>query len=443
MNIDSGFFSKLLHDKDFLLVKENKITEFFFQGLAKQAFRFISNHVENNGEVPTVRVFKAKFPTFSLEKYNGEVDTEEPLIYWCNMLRTRVTHNTLAEGIKKTVDLLEEFETENAYSEIKKTISIIESEVVETSSFDITKDTEKRIELYKERSKTKGLSGIPTGFNTLDFLLKGICKDTLTTLIAQTGVGKTWMEIIIGANCMLHDYKVLHLVTEMSNTAMQDRYDAVLFAKCYNGVDYVKLTRGILPLDKERQYFQFLSEDLPKMQSLIVDVATSVLGVSALIDKHKPDIVFIDSAYLMEDDKNAKDDWLRVANITRGLKKLAKRTGVPIFINTQADQNTSKKTGPKLSDIKYTQAIGQDSDNVLCIYRDEVMIQDNEMCLTVLKNREGLLGKIVLHWDFKTMNFSEIYSETNSDENKEESVPQNDEELTDSGVNIDISEVKL
>ena len=144
------------------------------------------------------------------------------------------------------------------------------------------------------------------------------------------------------------------------------------------------------------------------------------MGVAAEIEKHKPDIVLIDGVYLMEDDQGAKDDWLRVAHITRDLKKLAKRAKIPIFINTQADKNTSKKTGPELGSIMYTQAIGQDSDCILALYRDEVMMADREMCVKVLKQREGVTGKVTMNWDFSTMNFDEIYSDVKAEEDIDE-----------------------
>ena len=104
------------------------------------------------------------------------------------------------------------------------------------------------------------------------------------------------------------------------------------------------------------------------------------------------------------------------------MKKLAKRTKIPIFINTQADKNTSRKTGPELRSIMYSQSVGQDSDNVLALYRDEMMINDKEMGVKVLKQREGELGKLLLQWDFDTMTFSEIYAEQGSVEEAEEEV---------------------
>ena len=414
-NVERGLISKLLETKDILTVKDSQIKLSYFTGYDKSAFSFIQDTVLKTGEVPTVRAFQRKFPTYELEviEIGGEetVGTEENLKYWCEELRTKVKHNTLAEAVGRVANDLQSFRTEEAFSALKKEISFIENEVTETSDVDLTEDTESRVEAYLERKKNKGMRGIPTGFKHLDYILKGLENETLTTLIAQTGVGKTWFEILLGAYCQLNNYRVLQFVTEMSEEIMRDRYESILFSRCYGGINYNEFKSGTLSSKIEEQYFKFLREDLPHFEPLIIATATGVMGVSASIEKYDPDIVLIDSAYLMEDDQGAKDDWLRVAHITRDLKKLAKRSKKPIFINTQADKNTSKKTGPELGSIMYTQAIGQDSDNVLALFRDEVMFNDREMGIKVLKQREGTLGKVTLNWDFDTMNFDEIYLE--------------------------------
>lgn len=418
-DVEKGFISKLLQTKDIMSVKDYQIKPTYFTGEGRLAYQFIYDTVLSTGEVPSVRAFQRKFPRYELDyvRVEGEkvVGTEENLKFWCDELRLKVKHNTLADMVNKVAEQLQGFNTEEAYGLLKKQIAYIESEVVETSDVDLTKGTEDRKRAYLDRKNNKGMRGIPTGFKHLDYILKGLEKETLTTLIANTGVGKSWMEIIIGANCQLQNYRVLQFVTEMSEEIMRDRYEAVLFAKCYGAMNYNAFKSGALSLEDEKKYFEFLEEDLPHFEPLIIATATGVMGVSAAIDKYNPDIVLIDSAYLMEDDQGAKDDWLRVAHITRDLKKLAKRCKKPIFINTQADKNTSKKTGPELGSIMYTQAIGQDSDNVLALYRDEVMINDREMGLKVLKQREGTLGKMTLNWDFDCMNFSEIYMEQTED----------------------------
>ena len=440
-NVEVGLISKLLETKDILSVKDSQIKATYFSGENRRAFQFIYDSVLTDGEVPTVRAFERKFPSYNLESYTKDgvetVGTEESIKFWCNELRKKVKHNYLAETFENAVKQIEDFNTDEAYSLIKKSIAYIESEVEEQTSCDITKNTEDRIQAYLKKKETKGMLGIPYGIKHLDYITKGLKKETLTTLIANTGVGKTWFEILIGAYCQLQNCKVLQFVTEMSEDIMRDRYEAMLFSMMYGELNYNSFKSGSLSLEQEKKYFEFLENDLPECEPLIIATASGVMGVSAEIDKHKPDIVLIDGVYLMEDDQGAKDDWLRVAHITRDLKKLAKRCKIPIFINTQADKNTSKKTGPELGSIMYTQAIGQDSDDILALYRDEVMLSDREMCLKVLKQREGVTGKVMMNWNFDVMDFSEIYAETSDTDFEDES-----DSPADSGNTMNIDDVE-
>ena len=432
-SIEVGFISKLLETKDMTAVKDSQIKPFYFTGEHRKAYQFICDSFVADGEVPTVRAFERKFPQYTLETVEVEgvekVGTEESLKYWCNEIRKKVKHNSLAESLEEAVKLIEDFDTDGAYKLLKKEIAYVESEVEEQTNCDITKDTQDRKEAYLKKKETKGMLGIPYGIKYLDFITKGLKKETLTTCIANTGVGKTWFEVYIGAYCQLQNCTVLQFVTEMSEDIMRDRYEAMLFSMMYGDLNYNAFKSGTLSPEVEQQYFQFLEEDLPYCEPLIIATATGVMGISADIEKYKPDIVLIDGVYLMEDDQGAKDDWLRVAHITRDLKKLAKRCKIPIFINTQADKNTSKKTGPEIGSIMYTQAIGQDSDDILALYRDESMLSDREMCIKVLKQREGVTGKIMMNWNFDTMDFSEIYAETN------------DTNFTDDGQPVEVNNV--
>ena len=63
--------------------------------------------------------------------------------------------------------------------------------------------------------------------------------------------------------------------------------------------------------------------------------------------------------------------------------------------------------------------VNHNSDVVIAMYRDEVMINDHEMGISVLKNREGDSGKITYSWDFTCMDFSEIYSEMPTEDDGE------------------------
>lgn len=419
-SIEKCFISKLVETKDLKLLKDQQIKPFFLTGDNRRVFQYINDIFKETGEVPTPRVLKQKFPSYELELHNVDdrevVGTDETLLYWCKELRTKAKHNRMCDITEEVAEKLDSGNTEEAYTLMKQGVWKIEDEIVESSSVDITKDTEDRKQAYLERKKNKGMIGISTGIAHLDYILKGLIKETLTTVIAGTGVGKTWLLVLLGAYAQLNGYKVVCFITEMSTELMQDRFEAMLFGMMYGDFNYNLFKSGNLPTDTENLYFEFLEDDLPRLEPLIIETATGISSVVSVIEREKPDLVLVDGAYLMEDEQGAKDDWLRVTHITRDLKKTAKNWHLPIVINTQADKNTSKKTGPELGSIMYTQSIGQDSDNVLALFRDEIMINDREMGIKVLKQREGVLGKAVINWDFDHMNFKSIYSDKAEDD---------------------------
>ena len=434
-SIERGFISKLIESKDFKLLKDQQIQPFFLTGDNKRVFLYIQEQFKTTGEVPTPRVLKQKFPSYELETHEIDgstiVGTDETLLYWCKELRTKAKHNRLADITEDVAEKLDNGETEEAYSIMKKGVWKIEDEIVESSSVDITKNTEDRKQAYLERKKNKGMIGISTGIPHLDYILKGLIKETLTTLIAGTGVGKTWFLVLLGAYAQLNGYKVCVFITEKSTELMQDRFEAMLFGMMYGDFSYENFKSGSLNLETENLYFEFLEDDLPKLEPLIIETATGISSVVSVIEREKPDLVLVDGAYLMEDEQGAKDDWLRVTHITRDLKKTAKNWHLPIVINSQADKNTSKKTGPELGSIMYTQSIGQDSDNVLALFRDEIMINDKEMGVKVLKQREGVLGKVIINWDFNHMNFKSIYSESSANDefSGDEATPEENDKI--------------
>ena len=80
----------------------------------------------------------------------------------------------------------------------------------------------------------------------------------------------TWFEVYIGAYCQLQNCTVLQFVTEMSEDIMRDRYEAMLFSMMYGDLNYNAFKSGTLSPEVEQQYFQFLEEDLPYCEPLII-----------------------------------------------------------------------------------------------------------------------------------------------------------------------------
>lgn len=235
---------------------------------------------------------------------------------------------------------------------------------------------------------------------------------------------KTWLWILIITYMWIEGYRVLLFTTEMSEEQMEDRLEAMAIGMLYGDFDYAKFKSGKLSQEDEEKYYKFL-ERKEKMEQLIIETATDVSNVSAKMEQYDVDIVFIDSAYLMDDEEGSDIDWLRVTHIWRGLKKLAKRTGKPICVNSQQDIN---KDGG-LGSVNFAKAINHESDVVMELIRDEQMLEDKEAKVGVLKQREGTLGSVMLNWDFRCMNFKPIFSTDATGQTLEVSEDVEDDDL--------------
>ena len=423
-DVEVGFISKLIETKDIKTVQAEQIKDYFFTGQNKVIFKFINDYYIEVGDVPTARYLNGRYPSFKFEKVDGEAGTEESMVHWCREIRNKHKYNTLVDTLESTAEFMQNLDTEGAIEHVKKKISYIDSAVSVTSSVDIRDGIEERKKRYLEKKITKGITGIPTGFPSIDRAIGGLNDSTHTLIMARSGSGKTFTEVIMGARCIVDGYSVLQFATEMDDEIMRDRYEAVLFSLTRGDLNYGKFKSGSLSPELEEEFFDFLDNDLPNFAPLTILPATGVMGARASIELLKPDVVFIDGLYMMDDDRGAKEDWAKVTNISRDLKKLSKTMSIPIVSNTQTDLNS--KGG--MSGVKYAQALIHDADTVIELWRDEVLINDREMEWRVIKNREGVPAKIITNWDFRTMNFDEVYSEGLENSENEDSAGEVEDE---------------
>ena len=88
----------------------------------------------------------------------------------------------------------------------------------------------------------------------------------------------------------------------------------------------------------------------------------------------------------------------QVADISRKLKKLAKRLHIPVVILCQLNRDVDNRPDhtPVMSDLRESGSIEQDADSIIFIKRDAVYIPTEhnreEADIIVAKNRNGRTG---------------------------------------------------
>ena len=109
----------------------------------------------------------------------------------------------------------------------------------------------------------------------------------------------------------------------------------------------------------------------------------------------------------IENRRSPADDRLsrqqQIAEISRGIKGMAKELNVPVLVLSQLNRDSEKEyRKPLLSDLRESGAIEQDADLILFIYRDEVYKPDTEekgiAQIIIAKQRTGPIGTVKLAW---------------------------------------------
>lgn len=230
-----------------------------------------------------------------------------------------------------------------------------------------------------------------TGISNFDNIFGGIFKNEVTVLSSRSGGGKTDFAIYLATKCACQGKRVLYCSMEMDDTELIERIasnianiEANKFRdKTLTDEDYVKLSKSIDKLSK-----------IP----LIIDKQKqiSIEDIQTKIQKHKPDIIFIDHIGLMKGN-SYKKQWENVFENSQALKRIALETHIPIIELVQQNSNVEKR-GDKsgmLSDLKGSDGLGNDADNVLFLRSDYTgeIIQGDAFLNTyikVSKNRHGI-----------------------------------------------------
>jgi len=227
-------------------------------------------------------------------------------------------------------------------------------------------------ELHKNKG---GLRGVPTGFKDLDQLLSGLQKSDLIILAARPACGKTSLALDIARHVgVKHKVPVALFSLEMSKEQLVDR---LLCSEA--NVDMWRMRTGRLSERPEDDDFPRIGHAIGTLSEapiFIDDNADSnILQIRTkarrLQSEHGLGLIIIDYLQLMESRGKAENRVQAVAEITRGLKSIARELNVPVMALSQLSRvvEQSKPAIPKLSHLRESGSIEQDADVVMFIYR--------------------------------------------------------------------------
>ncbi len=275
------------------------------------------------------------------------------------------------------------------------------------------------------RHKQDEITGVTSGFPSLDKITYGWQPTDLIILAARPAVGKTAFALNLARNAALSPTKptaVAFFSLEMSSAQLVQR---ILSAEAEILME--KIARGRLEEHEMKQLYKKGIDRLAKAPIFIDDTpALNIFELRAkarrLKNKHNVGFIIIDYLQLMSgagDAKNGNREQ-EISRISRDLKGLAKELQVPIIALSQLSRAVeSRKEGekiPQLSDLRESGAIEQDADMVMFLYRPEYYgITANEMGesnkgethVKIAKHRNGSLDTVKLRALLHIQKFTE------------------------------------
>lgn len=250
--------------------------------------------------------------------------------------------------------------------------------------------------------------GIPSGYAQLDEYTGGLKPGEMFVLAARPSIGKTTLGLNIIRNVAMHPAKprsVAFFSLEMTDEQIARRLlcteaqvpESAFWNGSFQDADLTRLTAAANQIRNAKIYIDPTSG---------LTLAELRAKARRLKTQHGIELIVIDYLQLMHADARIESRQQEVAEISGGIKKLAKDLKVPVLVlaqlNREIDKNTNANARPKLAHLRESGSIEQDADIVTFLHRnrDEAKgIADGASVdaeLIVEKNRNGRTGVVKL-----------------------------------------------
>lgn len=377
-NAESLFLSALLRSGDTGAINRHDITAQLFDA-HNDAFVWVYRYWLKYRRLPNKNDFKRHFPQVSLYRID-DVDAA------ADDLKQAFAKRTMTNLLDNAVGHLLNGQISAAMELIGKETIRVQTVLTEVADdFDVAAGWQG---VYDEvmhrvgRVRQHGAAGIPTGFTSLDMTTGGIQPGWFNVVAARLGNGKTWTMLKMACEAALNGFTALYYTLEQPPNQIAMRTYSLL-SKAFNHreiFDNMDLQKGtgfdILELKK---FLESMDSKLPGR--LIISGAVreriTPMTVAAGIERHEPDIVFVDYITLMR--MGGDGGWQSVANLSADLQQVTQQTKVPITIGSQYNRQ---------NEIARSDSIGWDAD-----LRIEVVQKSRSVVkMSITKFRHGVGG---------------------------------------------------
>lgn len=280
----------------------------------------------------------------------------------------------------------------------------------------------KRIhERYEHRHEGFAATAVPSGLETLDALTCGFKPSQLVVLAARPGTGKSALMVNIAENAADAGVAILVFSLEMD---VGETFERIIAA---NGVNSDHMRSGLME-DRDFIRMEKVASRLAEPERIWVDDAADA-GALSLVElrsrarrwrMHEAKgfdrvMVMVDYLQLVHGTRNKHGNREQeVAEVSRGLKALAKELQCPVMALSQLNRGSEARANkrPTMAELRESGQIEQDADIIMFLYRDEMHDPNSKDIglaeINVAKHRGGPVGMFKARWDAKLTRFQNL-----------------------------------
>ena len=248
-------------------------------------------------------------------------------------------------------------------------------------------------DLERIQNRESAFAGVPTGFRDVDSLLSGMQAGNLIVIAARPGVGKSSFVTNVARNVAVDaGLPVAMFSLEMSRWEIGMRllcgearvpWDSIR-NKRVGAEDWSRIAQAADSLHDSPLFI------VDSGNVTLVDIRAKARRLSAR--RAGLGMIIVDYLQLMSHTRRVDNRQQEIAEISRGLKMLAKELEIPVVAVSQLNRDPERRQDkrPQLSDLRESGAIEQDADVVMFIHRDDSDPAKKGLAdLIVAKHRNG------------------------------------------------------
>lgn len=260
--------------------------------------------------------------------------------------------------------------------------------------------------------------GVPSGFADLDNHISGFQKSDLIILASRPSLGKTTLALDFARNIATKQKMPVGIFSlEMSKEQLVDR---LICSQAE--VDLWRMRTGRLSGEGPDNDFERIQRALDQLSAAPIFIEDSpsptIMQMRTVARRlqaeHDLGLIIIDYLQLIQPRNSYDSPVQQVTEISRSLKALSRELNLPVLALSQLSRAVESRSPsiPKLSDLRESGSLEQDSDLVLFIYREDKdrpnTDRKNIADVIIAKHRNGPTGKVELFFNESQVSFKNL-----------------------------------